>query len=204
MFDVITVGSGTIDIFAHTEFAELISMTDGTKKDRFVAYPVGTKILINQLRFDVGGGGTNTAVCCARLGMKAAWCGILGSDSNAHRILDCLKKEKVASLAQRGKGLTGTSIILDSIAHDRTILAYKGVNDGWKMGGVPLKKLKARWLYCCAMTGDSYPELVRLVNWAAKQNIKIAFNASAYLAKKGYDHLKQIFTITDLFLLNDE
>ncbi len=204
MYDVITLGSGTIDIFAHTEFAELISMTDGVKKEKFVAYPVGTKILVNELRFDVGGGGTNTAVCCARLGVKAAWLGILGDDMNAKRITDCLKKEKVDCLAQEGKGITGTSIILDSIAHDRTILAYKGVNDDWKFKHTPLNKINAKWLYCCAMTGGSYEEMVKLVTWAEKKGIKVVFNASAYLAKKGRDFLKGMLDRTDLFVLNDE
>lgn len=204
MYDIITIGSATIDIFVHTEFAELISMTDGVKKERFVAYPVGSKILVNQLRFDVGGGGTNTAVCAARLGVKAAWLGIIGDDINTSRIMDCLKKEHVDALTQQGKGLTGTSIIIDSIARDRTILAYKGVNDDWKFSYAPLNNLRAKWLYACAMTGDAFPELVKLMQWAKKQNIMTAFNASAYLAKKGPDFLRTILLNTDLFVLNDE
>ena len=45
MYDIITVGSAIIDAFAKTEFSELIKRKG---KEDFIAYPIGSKILIEK------------------------------------------------------------------------------------------------------------------------------------------------------------
>ena len=47
MFDIITVGSSTIDVFAHTE-SDFVTMK-GKDGEEFIAYPSGSKILIKKL-----------------------------------------------------------------------------------------------------------------------------------------------------------
>ena len=66
-YDIITVGSSTVDVFAHTDpsQAELLRVHDHTD----VAYPLGAKILIKEIHFFTGGGGTNCAVSFSRLGL---------------------------------------------------------------------------------------------------------------------------------------
>jgi len=63
-------------------------------------YPVGGKMLIKDLKFDVGGGGTNTAVAFSRLGLKTGCICEFGKDENGRKILDLLKKEKVKFLGK--------------------------------------------------------------------------------------------------------
>ena len=86
MYDVICVGSSTIDVFARTKFSELIKITDKKthKETDLLAYPTGSKILIKELNFTVGGGGTNTAVALSKLGHKVAYLGKTGKDENSH------------------------------------------------------------------------------------------------------------------------
>jgi len=204
MYDVISVGSATLDVFAKTKFSELIKIMDSRGETDLLAYPTGAKILIEDLEFTTGGGGTNTAVAFSRMGHKVAWLGKLGNDENSEFILKDLKKEKVIPLAVRGNIHGGYSIILDSIEHDRTILAYKGANDDLEFSEVPLKKLKTRWFYFSSMLGKSFQTLEKLALFAEKNKIKIAFNASSYLAKKGATYLKNILKRTDLFVLNKE
>jgi ribokinase len=60
-FDVVSFGSAVMDCFVNTDLAE---------KDNFMKYPVGSKLLIKGLSFDIGGGGTNTATAFSRLGIK--------------------------------------------------------------------------------------------------------------------------------------
>ena len=130
MFDVICLGSSTVDVFAKTRYSELIKIVDSKGEKDLLAYPTGSKILIEELDFTTGGGGTNVAASLSSLGVKTAYLGCLGNDSNAHFILDALKRFKIdPSLIVRKKGQTGYSIILDSLEHDRTILAHKGVNN---------------------------------------------------------------------------
>ena len=203
MYDVITVGSATVDALARTEFCEMIH---DKKNKECIAYPVGAKILMKELIMTVGGGGTNTAVSLARLGHKVAFLGKIGSKYNSKRVIQQLKEEKVnTSLVIRSKtGRTGYSIVLDSKKHDRTILSFRGSNNDLGFNEINLKKLKTKWFYFSSMIQKSFKTLEKIANYASKNNIKIAFNTSSYLAKKGKNYLKNILNKTNILVLNKE
>ena len=204
MYDVITVGSATVDVFAKTHFSELIKIIDPKGETDLLAFPSGTKILIDELEFTTGGGGTNTAVALTRLGHKVGFIGKLGTGTNSDFIHKNLKKEKIDLLCGHGKGHAGYSVILDTLEHDRTILTYKGINDELRNEDIPYKKLKTKWFYFGAMLEESFHTLERLAEFAQQSNIKIAFNPSTYLAEKGLHHLKYIISRTELLVLNKE
>ena len=203
MYDIITVGSATVDALVRTEFYEMVH--DKRKKE-CIAYPVGAKILMKELILTTGGGGTNSAVALARLGHKVAFLGKVGSKYNSSMVIEELKREKVdISLIVRSKtGRTGYSIVLDSKKHDRTILAFKGSNNDLRFNEINLKKLKAKWFYFSSMIGTSFKTLEKLASFAKRRNIKIAFNISSYLAKKGKKFLGNILKKIDILILNKE
>ena len=203
MYDVITVGSATVDALARTEFCEMIH---DKKNKECIAYPVGAKILMEELVLTTGGGGTNTAVSLARLGHKVAFLGKIGSKYNSKRVIQQLKEEKVnTSLIIRSKtGRTGYSIVLDSKKHDRTILSFRGSNNDLGFNEIDLKKLKTKWFYFSSLMGKSFRTLEKIANYASKNKIKIAFNISSYLAKKGPSYLGNILKKTDILVLNKE
>ena len=204
MYDVITVGSATVDVFAKTHFSELIKIIDPKGETDLLAFPSGSKILIDELEFTTGGGGTNTAVALSRLGHKVAFLGKLGEGTNSDFIHKNLMKERIKLLCAHGKGNAGYSIILDTLEHDRTILTHKGISDCLRNKDVPYKKLKTKWFYFSAMLEESFHTLERLAEFAQQRNIKIAFNPSTYLAEKGLHHLKHIISSTELLVLNRE
>ncbi|MBD3163938.1 carbohydrate kinase family protein [Candidatus Woesearchaeota archaeon] len=206
MFDVICVGSSTVDVFAKTKYSELIKIMDNNNKEEdLLAYPVGGKILINELDFTTGGGGTNVAVSLSKLGLKAAYLGCMGKGGNSEIVLGALKKFKVdSSLVVRKKGDTGYSIILDSIEHDRTILAYKGLNNELDFKDIKKDKLKTKWFYFSAMLNKAFKTQEKIAKFAEKNKIKIAFNPSSYLAERGSHFLKNIISRTEILVLNKE
>lgn len=204
MYDVITVGSATVDVFAKTHFSELIKIIDPKGETNLLAFPSGSKILIDELEFTTGGGGTNTAVALSRLGHKVGFIGKLGTGTNSDFIHKNLKKEKIELLCVHGKGHAGYSIILDTLEHDRTILTHKGINDELRHEDIPYRKLKTKWFYFSSMLEESFHTLERLAEFAQQHNIKIAFNPSMYLAEKGIRHLKNIISRTELLVLNRE
>ena len=201
MYDVITVGSGTIDVFMDTGNRLFQDVKAGCVK-----VPFGSKILVESLRIDTGGGGTNCAVSLSRLGLKVAWIGKIGAGTNSERILKQMKKEKIdTSLVCREKGSrTGFSVILDARGHDRTILAYKGSNDDLSWNDVKKSKIRAKWMYCSSMVGKSFKTLEKIVAFARKNGIKVAFNPSSYLAKKGVGCLMKMIRNTNLLVMNNE
>ena len=200
MYDVITIGSGTVDAFIETENKLFLG------KNGHIKIPFGYKILIEEVRFDTGGSGTNTGVAFARLGLKTAWIGKIGSGTNSQRIINAMKKEKVdTSLVKRDKeDRTGFSVILDAYRHDRTILAYKGSNDDLSIKDIDFGKLKAKWIYLGSMMGKAFGTIEKVAAYAHKKGIKVAFNPSAYLAKKGKGFLGKILKNVDLLVLNKE
>jgi len=198
MFDIITVGSGLVDAFASTKLGEV--RKDGKK---LIAYPVGSKILIKDLKFLIGGGGTNTAVSFSRLGFDVAYLGKIGSDKNGDEILGLLEKEKVKFIGVR-EGVTGYSIILDSKEHNRTILTYKGASDKLKYREISLNKLKTKWFYFSSMLNDSLATLKDLIKFATWSDIKIAFNPSIYQIKEEPKAVKAILKKTDILIFNRE
>ncbi len=204
MYDVITVGSSTIDVFANVE-SEEIKITSSEGEEDLIAYPAGSKILIKELDFLTGGGGTNTAVSFARLGLNVAYLGKMGKGTNSGLIIKRLRKEKVKFVGVRtDKHHAGYSVILESLSGDRTILTYKGGNNFLEYKEIDKKKLKTKWFYFSSMVGKSYTTQEKLAEYAKQNNIKIAFNPSNYLAERGQDFLAKLLRNTDLLILNKE
>lgn len=202
-YDVITLGSATMDVFCNTE-AELVTIQDSKSKRELIAYPVGSKILIKDLHFLVGGGGTNTAVSFSRLGLDVAYMGTLGDDDNSTAVLDMLCSENIEFIGNCEKNsITGYSVILDSIEDDRTILTFKGSNDSFRFSGMDKKKINSSWLYMCAMTGKAFDELEKAAKYAHSHGIKVAFNPSSYIAKLGLAKLK-VLSYVDALIINKE
>src|SRR3989339_358065 len=121
VFDIVTFGSAFVD----TEF---------NKKTGSFSYPAGEKILVEDLKSDIGGGATNVAVAFARFGFNTGCICKVGEDNDGKEIIDLLKKEKVKFLGSISKERTGHSIILDSKGEDRTILTYKGPGKNISLG----------------------------------------------------------------------
>jgi len=207
MYDVITVGSNTLDVFAYTDRTESICIKTINGEECYISYPSGSKLLINELDFDTGGGGTNTAVSLSRMGLSVGYVGKLGLDPNADRILEELGKERIDFLGPRAAdhmSKTGYSIILDSIEKKRTILTFKGVNNSLEFSELDTSKLKAKWFYFCSMLGKSFNTLKRLAAYAEDNNIDVLFNPSNYLAEKGQNYLAEILNRTKILILNQE
>jgi ribokinase len=199
MFEVVTVGSATQDIFVDTELNEIIK-----SKKHFIGYLAGSKILVKEINFYTGGGGTNTAVSFSRLGLKTGYIGNLADDLSSSHILDEIKKENVAFLGNIEKGMKGsTSIVLDSLEHHRTILIYKGVNDELDKNEVRFN-LNTKWVYLSSMLKKSFETQKKIAKEAHSRGIKIAYNPSEYQVINGIKPIKEIVGITEILILNKE
>ncbi|MBT3406194.1 carbohydrate kinase family protein [Candidatus Woesearchaeota archaeon] len=203
MFDVIAIGSATVDVFMKSH-SELIKIKTQHSEEKLIAYPSGSKVLIKDLQFMTGGGGTNTAVCFSKLGLKTAYLGNIGKDENGTRVINQLKKEKIKFIGTISNDLTNYSVILDSIEHDRTILAYKEASQKLKFSKINKSKLKAKWFYSSALMGNAFKTEEQLASYASKNKIKFALNPSSYQAKKGKKFLAKLLSNTNLLVLNRE
>ena len=203
MFDIITIGSGTLDVFISTGarmFRPCQSCPDHVK------VPFGSKLLVDRISFFTGGGGTNTAVGFSRLGFRTAWIGKIGDDTTGETILLELTHEKVdTSFVAIAKGKTsGYSLILDAKGHDRTVLAYKGCNDLLRPTEVLAKPLQSPWIYCSSQLGGSLKTILTIVEKARRKGTKIAFNPSSYMITLEKKVVKKILFSTHILIFNSE
>jgi len=203
MYDVITMGSNTVDVFAHTDQSDIIGIRSKTESEEYISYPVGTKMLITKLMHNIGGNGANSAIAFSRLGLRTAYLGEIGKDYNGKLILNALRKEKVNFIGTRGDE-SGFSIILDSIEHDRTILTYKGCNNDLRFGEVKKSKLRTKWFYLSTMLGESLHTMQRIAEYARKDKIKIAFNPSSTMLENETKAVINLLRYADVLVLNKE
>lgn len=204
MYDVITVGSSTVDVFAYTDKAEAVKIKGVMAEEDFIAYPTGSKVLIRNMMFSLGGGGTNAAATFSRMGLKVGYIGKVGTDDNGKNILKFLKENNIDFLGAIGEGTSGYSFILDSTANERTILVHKGVNNDLKFDEIKKDKLKTKWFYFSSMMKEAFKTMEKIADYAAKNKMKVAFNPSSYLIELGYDYLRNVIEKTTVFIVNKE
>jgi ribokinase len=204
MFDVITMGSAVCDVFINSTGTEIIRLKHPRENTEHVAFPTGSKILIDHANFDIGGGATNTGTSFSRLGFKTGAICNVGRDNYGEQIIASLRSEKIKFLGKVCHEHTDFSIVLDSKGHDRTLLAYKGASNTITTSQIKPKDLQCRWLYISTLMEGSFKTGVSVSTLARKKGIEVAFNPSTYLAKKGYTYLKKILQNTNLLVLNLE
>jgi len=207
MYDVITIGSNTTDVFVYTDKTKTVCVRALDEEICYISYPIGSKLLIDQLDFYVGGGGTNTAVCLSRLGMKTGYMGKVGKEYRAEMVLKLLEDESIDFLGSADDykdNKSGYSVILDSLERTRTVLTYKGVNDYLFYDEIDLEKLETGWFCMTSMMKESFKTQEKLSQYAAQNDIKILYNPSNYLCEKGLDFLEGLLKNVYILVLNDE
>ena len=70
MFDVVTFGSATVDIFIESDKAHVVNVRGIEGELDLYCLQYGEKIEIDHSAFAIGGGAINTAACFSRLGLK--------------------------------------------------------------------------------------------------------------------------------------
>ncbi len=207
MFDVITIGSATMDVFVESDDANIVSVCKKDKKTEFMSYPYGAKLEITAFDSQVGGGGVNTAVNFANLGLKTSAIFKVGDDIYSKGIFKSFEDKNVdiSNSIQDPAISTGFSIILTSFEGDRTVLAHRGANALIKKEEINFDAIKnAKLLYIAPLNGESNKVLDDIVNFAKANNTYVCFNAGTTSIKKGFSYLKQIISTAQIVVMNKD
>lgn len=208
MFDIITFGSATIDTFLKLRDGDYrISKDDRFSSGKSFCLPLGSKILIDDLKVSSGGGGTNTAYTFSKQGFKVNYIGKVGNDKRGEELIKELKKFKIGTqFVKKDKDYpTAFSLILSSSIGERTALIYRGACHFMRESDVPWKELKkTQWFYLGSLSGKSSQIFASLVKFAKKNNIKVAANPGNSQINLGQRVLKPILSQLDVLILNRE
>ena len=191
MFDIVSVGSATLDAFL--------------KSNQFPLTPevVGSKIEVDDLLLASGGGGSNTAAGFSRLGLRTALIARFGEDLFGNLVVEDLKKEEFDTqyLVQRKDDQTDFSTILVNPDGSRTVLVHRGktrIDESifpWEILD------QTGWLYLASLEGN-VDLLAKVVEKAVEKQVKVAFNPGSRELKTGGE-IAQIFPKLKVLILNE-
>lgn len=207
MFDVITIGSATLDAFIETDVAKIVSVSSTDMKNEFMAYPYGAKIEIDSFEFETGGGAINAATNFATLGLKTSTIVKVGNDEQSEKIMNVLRRANVDlnNVVKSDEYKTGFSIILISFQGDRTVLAHRGANAHLEMKDINFEAVKnSKWLYLAPLNGDSTKVLDELADYAENNNVNLAINVGTSSIKQGKENLYSILKTAEIIILNKD
>ena len=129
---VTTIGGATRDIMFYTDDMLLLDNKQDLLRQKLIAFEYGAKIYSKDVYFTYGGGGMNTAVNFAGLGIKTQTVLSVGDDLVGTEIFRYLKSKKVNTkfVQEHKKIRTGTSAIVNvGKYNEHVIFAYRGANN---------------------------------------------------------------------------
>ena len=204
MFDIITFGSATWDVFLKPKnYQELKNKK--FIKGKGICFSLGSKLDVEEIHFFSGGGGTNTAATFVKQGFKTAYLGTVGNDLAGQEIIKELKKLGIDTRFVFRTNLkpTNYSVIFNTgLKRNRTVLAYRGASELLTKKDIPWKKLKAKWFYLAPLSGNAARLTEKIISFAKKNKIKLALNPGNFqLCLK---NINKIIKKVDILILNKE
>lgn len=207
MYDFITIGSATQDVFVQSDVASIVTVSQMAKKSEFMSFPYGAKTEIADFSKNLGGGAVNTATNFANLGFKTSTIIKLGNDevNNIIKLKLAQSGIDIMNVIDSAKHLTGFSIILVSFQGDRTVLAHRGANAHVHEKEVNFEAIKnSRWVYVSPLSGDSNKILDKIAAFCDENKINLAINAGTTALKKGAKYFSKILKTATIVLMNKE
>lgn len=199
MVEIVTIGSLTLDAFAYTDRSELLDIGSRSGSDELIAYPLGTKIELDSISFELGGGATNAAAVFSALGHDVGVSGKVGSDFVGDEVLARLLHRGISFVGERCYADSAFSVILDAVNHERTVLAFKGASEDPLCAQIP----DARLYYVTSPGPSAVDEYAsRLAQLRSRGTV--VFNGSSYLTRLGFERLRALLSAVDVFVCNDE
>ncbi len=202
MFDVVTIGKATRDAFFEGDFP--LVLWPKVESGKAYIFPFGQKLEVKKVFFTVGGNAANASVTFARQGFKTACVARTGNDVSGEEIRRRLKEERVETkfMVSDEKLPTPYSVLLLEKG-ERTILNYLGASDSFSTNDLEMKKLKANWWYV-SLPGSSDKMFRKIMEFAGKNRIAIAFNPSGYHIKHRRGEILSLLKKLSFLILNEE
>jgi sugar/nucleoside kinase (ribokinase family) len=204
MYDVITIGAATRDVFLLSDkFTFIHSKEFATGIGECVSF--GTKLEVDKVVFTTGGGATNTAAIFANLGYSVAAVCRIGDDSAGREVLEDLKNHKIATvLTTKIKGgQTAYSTLLTAANGERTALVLRGVSADFSEKNIPWNKLKSHVIYLTSLGGD-FTLSKKIIEKLKAVGCFVVWNPGKSELQKGLKNFRSVLPLVDIFNINRE
>lgn len=202
---VTTIGGATRDIMFYTDDMVLIDNKDDLLRQKLIAFEYGAKIYSKDVYLVFGGGGMNTAVSFASLGLRTQTILSLGDDLLSHEIAAYLRDKKIStSLLQFHKNInSGTSFIVNvGKFKEHVIFAYRGANNKIKIDKSVASKINTDWVYLTSLSGNFQANLKNIFDRVEQKKLMLFWNPGSDQLKLGLKGLAKYMKHTAVFDVN--
>lgn len=204
MFDVITFGSATLDIFLEPGRGE-VREEKRFKTGRGLCFPFSSKVDVRDMDYETGGGGTNTAASLSRFGLKTVYRGSIGRDFAGSEVLKDLRRFGVEEgLVEEKERLATNLSVIFSLEGERTVFVWREASEAIAEETLSRERLEAEWFYLAPLSGRARRTFGPLTNLAQEKGIKVLANPGNSQIGIGVENLKPILDRIDILLLNRE
>lgn len=203
-YDVITIGSAFQDVYVFSKkFRVVPDKRAGTGRSE--CFTFGTKIELDDILFEIGGGATNAAYTLKRQGLRVGCITRIGKDAAGKEVRAFFKQSRIADLSIIDpKKRTAHSVVFLGKGGERTILVYRGASHDFKTRDVSLSKLKnSKWIYCSSLAGN-IALMQKIVAFAKKNSVQIAINPGKREIRKNKQRLLSILKEASIVSMNRE
>lgn len=201
-YDIITIGSAFKDVYLFSKKFRVLKnarMITGEME----CFAFGTKIELDDVHFEIGGGAVNTAATFSNQGFKAGCLARIGQDSAGEDVKKYLRERGIGDLlVYDKKRRTAQSVVFLAPNGERTILVYRGAAHEYKTSDIPSAITKTKWLYVTSLAGklDVLKKILRL---ATSRGVKVALNPGK-LEVQARGRLAPLLKYVDVLNVNDE
>jgi ribokinase len=199
--DFVAIGDITTDAFIELKDARVNCEIDD--KNCMLCVRFGDKIPYeNVVVVHAVGNSPNASVSARRLGLKSALATNLGDDENGEDQINALKKEGVScDYVKVHKGKESNYHYVLRYEAERTILVKHHEYEY----SLPDFKTPPKWMYLSSLGENSLPFHHEIADYIkANSETKLAFQPGTFQMKLGYEKLKDIYEVSELFFCNKD
>ncbi len=200
MFDLISVGDATIDVFIKINDAHVQCTINKEICELCLKY--GDKIAVEEMQNLVAGNAANNAVGSSRLGLKTAMYMNVGADDAGFRIKKKMVEEKVDPVYIKvNEGMESNYSVVLRFQGERSIFVY---HQQWVY---ELPKMEsAKWVYYTSASASFANGTFSkdLAEYVKSTGAKMGYNPGTYQMKAGVKNYPEILSATEVFFVNVE
>ncbi|MBY0352969.1 carbohydrate kinase family protein [Candidatus Babeliales bacterium] len=202
---ILTMGGATQDIYLDYAGADYMTITKKSSSQTFMLFETGEKIGIDELLYLTGGGATNSAASFKLRGFDVSCFCQVGTDNAGEAVIHDLENRSIKTnlIKQTQEHATGSSFIIKSLQHERTIFVHRGANSFLKRQDIPFDAIKeCDQLYLTSLSDDSAALLPEIVRFAHEHNKPIAINPGSSQLSQGVQTLRESLPFIETLIMN--
>jgi len=199
-FDFISIGDVVTDAFIRIQKASVYY--DDAEHEEKICLANGSKIPYEFAKVIAGvGNSPNAAVSATRLGLKAALVTNLGDDDNGKEIIQALERNNIdRSFVRVHEGkVSNYHYVLWHKAERTILIKHEDYDYVLPEMGNP------RWIYFSSVGENSMDYHHAIADYVRNHpDTKLAFQPGTFQIKLGYETLKDIYEMSEVFFCNKE